>query len=52
MEYIKRSYKNKFKISSPTWKRKLELPDRSYSTADIQDYFKNITKKYELVTRQ
>ena len=53
MEYIKRSYnKNKFKISPPTWNRKFELPGRSFSIADIQDYFKNIIKKHELVTRQ
>ena len=31
--------KNKFKVSAPTWKDKLELPDGSYSVSDIQDYF-------------
>ena len=37
----KRSYKNnKFKISAPTWNKKFELPDRSYSVSDIQDYSK------------
>ena len=37
---IKSSYNNnKFKISSPTWDDKFELPDGSYSESDIQDYF-------------
>ena len=37
---IKKSYKNnKFKISTPTWNKDLELPDGSYSVSDIQDYF-------------
>ena len=41
----KKSYKNnKFKISSPTWNEKFELPDGSYSVSDIQDYFKYILK--------
>ena len=31
--------KNKFKVSAPTWKDKLELPDGSYSVSDTQDYF-------------
>ena len=37
---------NKFKISSPTWNDKLELPDGSYSISDIQDYFGYILKKH------
>ena len=37
---------NKFKISAPTWNDKFELPDRSYSVSDIQDYFKYILKKH------
>ena len=38
-----RSYNNnKFKISVPTWNDKFELPDRSYSVSDIQDYFEYI----------
>ena len=42
---IKKSYKNdKFKISAPTWNEEFELPDRSYSLSDIQDYFKYILK--------
>ena len=33
---IKKSYKNnKFKILVPTWNRKFELPDGSYSVSDI-----------------
>ena len=44
---IKASYnKNKFKISSPTWNDKFELPDGSYSVSDIQDYFEYILKKH------
>ena len=30
---------NKFKISTPTWHDKFELPDGLYSVSDIQDYF-------------
>ena len=36
---IKSSYNNnKLKISAPTWNDKFELPDRSYSVSNIQDY--------------
>ena len=43
---IKSSYNNnKFKISTPTWNDKFELPDGSYLVSDIQDYFKCILKK-------
>ena len=43
---IKNSYNNnKFKISASTWNDKLELPDRSNSVLDIQDYFESILKK-------
>ena len=38
----KSSYNNKFKISTPTWNDKFELPDGSYSVSDIQDYFEYI----------
>ena len=38
-------YNNKFKISAPTWSDEFELPDRSYSVSDIQDYFEYILKK-------
>ena len=44
---IKKSYKNnKFKISAPTWNEEFELPDKSYSIQDIQDYFGYIIKKH------
>ena len=40
---IKSLYNNsKSKISAPTWNNKFELPDRSYSVSDIQDYFEHI----------
>ena len=43
---IKSSYKyNKFKISAPTCIDEFDLLDRSYSIADIQDYFEFIIKK-------
>ena len=43
---IKSSYKNnKFEISTPTWSDTFDLPDGSYSVADIQDYFEYILKK-------
>ena len=44
---IKSSYKNdELKISAPTWNDKFELPDRSYSVSNIQDYFEYIFKKH------
>ena len=44
---IKSSYNNnRFKTSAPMWNDKLELPDRSYSVSDIQDYFEYILKKH------
>ena len=44
-ENMKKSYKNnKFKISAPTWNEEFELPYRSYSLSNIQDYFKYILK--------
>ena len=44
---VKSSYNNnKFKISAPTWSEEFELPDRSYSISDIQDYFEYILKKH------
>ena len=44
---IKSSYNNnKFKISAPTWNDEFELPNRSYSVSDIQDYFEYILKKH------
>ena len=48
---IKSAYKNnKFKISAPTWDDTFDLPDGSYSIADIQDYFEFIIKKRETLT--
>ena len=46
---IKSAYNNKFKISAPTW-NEFDLPDGSYSIADIQDYFEFIIKKHETLT--
>ena len=40
---IKSSYNNNtFKISTPTWNDKFELPDGLYSVSDLQDYFEYI----------
>ena len=48
---IKSEYKNnEFKISAPTWNYSFDLPDGSYSIADIQDYFEFIIKKHETLT--
>ena len=45
---IKKLYKNnKFKTSETIWDKEFELPDKSYSMSDIQDYFKCINKKHE-----
>ena len=41
---------NTFKISAPTWNDTFDLPDGSYSIADIQDCFKFIIKKHETLT--
>ena len=49
---IKSQYNNnKFKISVPTWNDTFDLPDGSYSIAEIQDYFKFIIKKHETFTK-
>ena len=48
---IKSEYNNnKFKISAPTWNETFDLPDGSYSIADIQDYFEFIIKNHETLT--
>ena len=48
---IKTKYNNnEFKISAPKWNETFDLPDGSYSIADIQDYFKFIIKKHETLT--
>ena len=40
---IKKSSKNnKYKISAPTQNEEFELPERIYSTLDIQDFFEYI----------
>ena len=41
---------NKFKTSLPTRNDTFDLPDGSYSIADIQDYFEFIIKKHETLT--
>ena len=47
---IKSAYNsNEFKISAPTWNDEFDLPDGSYSIADIQDYFEFIIKKQEIL---
>ena len=44
---VKKEYKNgKFKITAPTWNEEFELPDGSYTVADINDYFQFIIKKH------
>ena len=44
---MKSSYNNnKFKILTPTWNDKIELPDGSYSVSNIQDCFEYILKKH------
>ena len=48
---IKSEYNNnRFKISAQTWNNTFDLPDGSYSIADIQDYFEFIIKKRENLT--
>ena len=48
---IKTEYNNnKFKIFVPTWNDTYDLPDGSYSIADIQDYFEFIITKHETLT--
>ena len=41
---------NKFEISAPTQDDSFDLPDGSYSIADIQDYFEFNNKKHEPLT--
>ena len=48
---IKSAYNNnEFKISAPTWNDEVDLPDGSYSIADIQDYLEFIIRKHETLT--
>ena len=52
-ENIKSSYNyNKFKISAPTWNNKFELPDRSHSVSDIQNYFEYILKNKKILIKR
>ena len=45
---IKSAYSNnKFTVSPPTWNDTFDLPNDSYSIADIQDYFEFIIRKHE-----
>ena len=47
IENIKGLYNNnKFKISAPAWNDQFELPNGSYSLADIQDCFEYVLKKH------
>ena len=43
---------NKFKISAPTWNDTFDLPDGSYSIANIQDYFEFIITNHETLDRK
>ena len=36
---------NNFKISTPTWNEKFQLPDGSYSVSDVQECVEYIFKK-------
>ena len=48
---IKSAYNtNKFKVSIPTWNHKFDLPDRSYSISEIQNYLEFIIKKHKRLT--
>ena len=48
---IKSEYNNnKCKALAPTWNDTFDLPNGSYSIADIQDYFEFIIKKRETLT--
>ena len=48
---IKSEYNNnKFKISAPTWNDTFDLPNGSYSIADIQYYLEFIIKKHKTLT--
>ena len=40
---------NKFKRSAPTWNETFDLPDGSYNISEIQDYFKYIIKRHEII---
>ena len=42
---------NKFKISSPTWNDTFDVPNGSYSIADLQIYFEYIIKNTKLLPK-
>ena len=47
---IKSTYNNStFKVSTPTWNDKFDLPEGSYSISDIQEYFEYVIKKHETI---
>ena len=45
MQKYKKVIQNK--ISALTWNEEFELPDRSYSASEIQDYFEYILKNID-----
>ena len=48
---IKSECNNKnIKVSTPTWNDTFDLPDGTYSTGDIKDYFEFIIKNHETLT--
>ena len=43
----RQQHKNsKLKIIAPTWNDKFELPDRSYSVSDIQEFINSVIKNH------
>ena len=53
--FKKSYYNNKFKASAPAWNNKVALPDGylyldEYSVSDIEDCFKHIIKKHEILS--
>ena len=51
MKIIQKSYKNnEFKVLGQKWNENPQLPGRSFSVSDIQDYFEYIIKKLETFT--
>ena len=49
-KYIRPEYNNNKLKPAPTWNDTFDLPDSSYSIADIQDYFEFVIKKHETLT--
>ena len=41
---------NKYTLTATTWDETFDLPDGSYTIADIQDYFEFIIKKPETIS--